>query len=166
MSHITSININITDLSALKAAITEFGAEWREGQQTYTWFGRSVGDYPLPEGFTQEDLGKCEHAIRLPGCEYEIGVVRKKDGTGFTLLYDFWSPLDYRAEKVDGKLPVVVTDGIMQGGQKLHDVFGEGLGRLKQIYGVNKAAYAARAKGYMVQRKKVGNAIKLVVTGV
>jgi hypothetical protein len=158
MSHITSININITDLSALKAAITEFGAEWREGQQTYTWFGRSVGDYPLPEGFTKEDLGKCEHAIRLPGCEYEIGIVRKKDGTGFTLLYDYWSPREYHQERVNGEHPVTVVDGVMMGG--------EGLGRLKQIYGVNKATYAARAKGYMVQRKKVGNAIKLVVTGV
>lgn len=144
MSHVTAIDINITDLTALKGAVKELGAEWREGQKTYQWYGRSVGDYPLPDGFTAKDLGKCEHAIRLAGTEYEIGVVPKKQGGGYTLLYDFWGP-----------------------GQRLKSHFGDGLTKLKQMYGVHKATAAARAKGYMVTRKpQSSGAIKLVVTGV
>src|SRR5678815_3137009 len=99
---------NITDLNALKGAVKELGAIWREGQKTYEWYGRSVGDYPLPDGFTAKDLGKCEHAIRLAGTEYEIGVVPKKHGGGYTLLYDFWGP-----------------------GQRLKSHFGDGLAKLK-----------------------------------
>ncbi|MEA3207834.1 MAG: hypothetical protein QOE70_891 [Chthoniobacter sp.] len=142
MSHVTNIDITIKDLAALKGAVAELGAQWREGQQRYQWYGHHVGDYPLPAGMTEADLGKCSHAIRLPGCEYEIGVVQK--GNGYTLAFDFWGP-----------------------GQKLKTHFGDGLARLKQIYGVHKATAAARAKGYMVQRKPQPNgAIKLVVTGI
>jgi hypothetical protein len=144
MSHVTAIDINITDLKALQGAVQELGAEWRGGQKTYEWYGHSVGDYPLPAGFTAADLGKCEHAIRLAGTDYEIGVVKKKDGSGYTCLYDFWGP-----------------------GMKLKSHFGDGLAKLKQMYGVHKATAAARAKGYMVQRRPQKNGtIKLVVTGV
>ena len=31
------------------------------------WYGRLVGDYPLPSWVKVEDLGKCPHAIRVPG---------------------------------------------------------------------------------------------------
>ena len=73
-----------------------------------------------------------------------IGVVPKKQGGGYTLLYDFWGP-----------------------GQRLKSHFGDGLTKLKQMYGVHKATAAARAKGYMVTRKpQASGAIKLVVTGV
>ena len=141
MSHITSIDIIITDLTALKEAVTELGAQWVEDKRTYEWFGRSVGDYPIPEGMAVNELGKCDHVIRLPGCQYEIGVVRK--GTGYTLAYDFWGP-----------------------GAKLKQHFGDGLTKIKQLYAVEKAATAARAKGYLVTRRAVANgAIKLVITG-
>lgn len=141
MSHVTSIDIIITDLHALRSAITELGAQWVEGKRTYEWFGRSVGDYPVPAGMAVDELGKCDHVIRLPGCKYEIGVVRK--GSGYTLAYDFWGP-----------------------GSKLNQHFGDELARIKQLYAVEKAAMAARAKGYMVTRRGAANgAIKLVVTG-
>jgi len=76
MSHVEDIDIEITDLKALAAAVAELGAIYTPNQKSNAWFGRSVGDYPLPAGFTAEMLGKCEHAISLPCCRYEIGVVR------------------------------------------------------------------------------------------
>ncbi len=59
----------------------------RGGQKTYQWYSRWVGDSPLPEGITEKELGKCDHAIHLPGAVYEIGIVRK--GKSDILLYDY-----------------------------------------------------------------------------
>lgn len=99
MSHIAKINIEIRDLDSLDRACKALGLELVRGQKTYHWYGTSVGDYPLPEGFTKEDLGKCDHAIRIPGAKttgfdapYEIGVVKRRDGRpGYELLWDFWA---------------------------------------------------------------------------
>jgi len=141
MSHVTTISIEIKDLAALVAAAKELGCEWRENQTHYAWYGKSVGDYPLPDGIKREDLGKCAHAIRVPGVEYEVGVVRKPDGK-YTLAYDFWGP-----------------------GQGLLKKLGENCSKLSQMYAVHAATRAAKAKGLLVQRKNQDNgAIKLVVT--
>src|SRR4051794_20933775 len=70
MSHLADIDIIIKDITALEKAVEELGAEFRRGQTRYEWFGESIGDYPLPEGMTKVDLGKCTHAIHLPGCHY------------------------------------------------------------------------------------------------
>ena len=43
----------------------------------------------MPEGLTVEDLGKCDHAIRVPGASYEIGL--KRVGDKYEMLYDYWS---------------------------------------------------------------------------
>lgn len=128
MSHIVDCGIVFDDLQSLKASVNHMKAEFHEGVTTYKWFGISVGDYALPEGITKDMLGKCKHVIRLPGCEYEIGVVRKKDGT-LTLLYDFWGP-----------------------GEKLHTHFGVGLAKLTGEYSAQRIIKAAKAKGYTVKR--------------
>jgi len=40
-------------------------------------------------GFALADLGKCEHAIGLKGDEYEIGLVRRRDGRpGWLIVAD------------------------------------------------------------------------------
>lgn len=90
MSHITQIQVEVRDLAALKAACTRLGWEWREGQTRYKWYGRWVGDTALPEGVRMEDLGKCTHAIRVPGASYEVGVLQQ--GDRYSLLYDFYGP--------------------------------------------------------------------------
>lgn len=144
MSHVTSIDIEISDLTALEAAVREMGGTFLRNKKNYGWYGRSVGDYPLPAGFTADMLGKCEHAVGLKGTEYEIGVVRNPAKPNkYTLLYDFWGP-----------------------GAKLKTHFGDGLTKLKQMYGVHAATLAAKKKGYFVARKQVGNTIKLQITGV
>src|SRR6266446_5904173 len=94
MSHVAEIDMEIKDLDALKAAAQDLGLEFCEGQQTYKWYGHSVGDFPMPAGFKEQDLGKCEHALRVKGNPgaYEIGIVPRRDGRpGYTLLWDFWA---------------------------------------------------------------------------
>lgn len=98
MSHVSTIDIHIKDLDALEAACKRIGLELVRGKTRYEWFGRHVGDYPLPEGFTKEELGTCEHAIRIPdgspykrSNSYEIGVCQRRDGQpGYVLQWDFW----------------------------------------------------------------------------
>lgn len=147
MSHIESVNVVITDLTALKAACTRLGVEFLENKKTYNWFGRSVGDYPIPNGFAAEDLGKCEHAIKVPGVRYEVGVVPLKEGKGYTLLYDFYG----RSATHDG--------------EKLKQKFGDGLTKLVDAYSLEALKAKARAKGYMSQEKTVNGKTHLVVTG-
>jgi hypothetical protein len=128
MSHVSAIELEIKDLDALKAACERLGLKWQEGKTTYRWFGTWMGDYPMPEGFTVEDLGKCNHAISVPKAAYEIGVVIRNVKT--TLLWDFWE----------------------SGG--LEKVLGKRGGKLKQAYAVETAKRAAKKAGYRVQEKR------------
>jgi hypothetical protein len=146
MSHVTTIKAQILDLEVLKAACHDLGLEFREGQQTYRWYGTHVGDYPLPEGFTKNDLGKCLHAIGIPGNKnaYEIGVVVRRDGQpGYTLMWDFWA-----------------------GGHGLQAVVGNDCKKLVQAYATNKAIKSLKKKGYAVKRvvSKKTNKIRLIAT--
>lgn len=143
MSHVETAKVNVVDLEALKAACAREGIEFVEGKKTYEWFGRSVGDYPLPAGFTAENLGKCEHVIRVPGVKYEIGVAKNPTGKGYTFLYDFWGP-----------------------GQGLLKKFGQGLTKLVDAYSIEALKRQARMKGYMTQEKQLENGkVQLTVTG-
>jgi|CXWL01.1.fsa_nt_gi hypothetical protein len=102
MSHVVTMKTEVTDLSALSEACATLDLELVQGQTTYHWFGdvsvnrsnweeRSRGE--LPTGFTVEDLGKGDHAIRRRGAEpgrgYEIGLVARRDGRpGWLLMCD------------------------------------------------------------------------------
>lgn len=99
MSHIATVDLEVHDLDALAEAAERVGLQLVYGQQTYHWFGSNVSNYPLPEGFTTADLGRCEHAIRIPPdaaaaagrLPYEIGIARRRDGKdGWLLFWDFW----------------------------------------------------------------------------
>ena len=122
MSHMVEIACKIKDLAALRAACDEMGFTFKENQRTYTWFGQWVGDSAMPEGMTTADLGKCEHAIGVPGCKYEIGV-RKHEGA-YTLTYDWWN----------------------SGGLKSR--LGTNAGPLVQSYAKHKTVGELRRKGY------------------
>ncbi len=129
MSHVSKFELQVTDLDSLDAACKELGLELVRNQQTYKWYGRSVGDYPVPQGFTEQDLGKCEHAVRIPDnrTAYEIGVVKSRTGKGYELLWDFYAG-GYGMEAKVGK------DGC----------------KLKQQYEVQHGARFWRRKGYRV----------------
>ena len=91
MSHIAEVNLLVQDLNALARAAQRLGLELVRHQETYRWYGVSMRDDPLPTGFAKEDLGKGEHAIRIPGDQraYEIGIVTQRDGKpGYALLWD------------------------------------------------------------------------------
>ena len=131
MSHIAKIELLVKDINVLKKAVKTFGAEVKQ-QNTYKWWNTYVGDYPLPDGFTIEDLGKCDYAISHPNCQWEIGVVKNKNGIGYTLMYDFYG---FR-------------------GRQLHNVFGTNLGLLKQRYTIdNIKSECLKRKQKVIERK-------------
>jgi hypothetical protein len=140
MSHVATIDIEVRDLAALAEAAKRIGMEFVQDQKHYRWWGRHEGDYPLPAGFTEQDLGNCEHALRIAdaptsglGAAYEIGVVKRRDGKpGYTLLWDF----------IDSRLRKTV---------------GENCGLLKQAYALVVAKKAAMAKGFRVQETQLPN---------
>jgi hypothetical protein len=143
MSHVATIDLEIKDLEALERACKNLGLELVKDQATYKWYGRHIGDYPVPEGFSVQDLGKCEHAIRVKGnpTAYEIGVTKRRDGKpGYTLLWDFW-----------------------QHGFGLEAKIGAKGGLLKQNYSAEIARKQALRQGFKVTTKKTASG-ELVLT--
>lgn len=96
MSHVVTSPVIITSLACLKRAVASFGKlHWCEGQKTHRWYGRWVKDYHMDDaayklGIDPKTYGKCEHAIRVDGSNYDIGVVKRKDGKGYSLVWDFF----------------------------------------------------------------------------
>jgi hypothetical protein len=138
MSHIAKIELEINDLDALKSACDTMGLTFLENQKTYRWFGRWVGDTPLPEGVKIEDLGTCTHAIRVPQAVYEIGVVQT--GSKYHLLWDYWHG----------------------GGLEKH--IGKDACKLKQAYTVERIRKEARLKGYLFHQSRTPNGIRVSLT--
>ena len=137
--HVASIKLEVKSLDALKLACQRLGLEFREGQTSFVWFGRFVGDAPLPEGFTQEDLGKCDHAISVPGASYEIGVVFR-NGV-WHLMWDSWQ-----------------TGG-------LEAALGTDANKLRQAYGIEAAKLEAQRQGYSVWEQEMADgSIKLTIS--
>jgi len=121
MSHISQIELEVRDLGTLAQACARLGLALIRGQKTYKWYGKDAD---------------CDHAIRIPGANYEIGVISK--GGLQELNCDFY---DRNIEKVIGK----------------------GGGLLKQAYAVEKAKTEARIKGYSVLERQTDNGIRLHV---
>lgn len=140
MSHVEKAVGTISDdpklLDCIEKALAEVfpTAKLHRGKKHYNWFGRHVGDHPLPEGFTAGELGKCEHAISLDGCGYEVGIVKSKKGVGFSLLFDFWGT-----------------------GQKLRETFGAGCEKLTDAINTEVMKAKARRAGYSFTTKKLEN---------
>jgi hypothetical protein len=124
MSHISRIKVEVKDLEVLRAACGRLGFQFMPGQKTYRWYGTFMGDYPLPEGISREQLGKCTHAIKVPGADYEVGILQQ--GDKFTLLYDFWK----------------------YGG--LEDALGANAEKLIQAYAIEAAKLEAQRQGFSV----------------
>lgn len=85
MSHLSRIDISITDLSALKDACKRLGLEFKENQTSFKWYG--------------QENAKCDHAIHVPNARYEIGVT--KNGKSFELQWDNYQ--NGGLEKILGK---------------------------------------------------------------
>lgn len=141
MSHIETVKTTLTDIKAVRAACERLGVEFVEGKRTYKWYGRALGK--VPEGLDPKDLGKCDHVIKVPGVEYEVGLVQAKDGKGYRLAYDLWGP-----------------------GAGLAQKFGKSMDKLIDAYSVEALKLKARAKGYLTSEKVTTDGkILLTVTG-
>ena len=138
MSHISKIEIVIHSLDDLKDACKKLGYEFVENQTSYKWYGTWVGDTPLPEGMKIEDIGKCDHAIRVPECKYEIGIVRQDNH--YILVWDY-----YRAGGLTEKI-------------------GNNAGRIKQAYTISRVRKEARRKGYRIRERKTNQGVRLVLS--
>ena len=142
MSHVAKIQLQITDLDALDAACRELGLTLVRDQTSYNWFGTHVGDYPLPQGFTQHDLGHCQHAIKVPGTTWEIGVARARGHSHYTLLFDF-----YGAQ-----------------GRPISNAIGGNEGtKLKRAYATHAAIQQAKKQGWTYTRRDLNGKTKLTI---
>jgi hypothetical protein len=139
MSHVVRLELVIDSLDSLELACKRLGCSLIKNQKTYKWWNTHVGDYPLPEGMKKEDMGKCAHAIKVPNANWEIGVIEQSDKK-FKLIYDFYGPE----------------------GQKIHNVCGEKLGKLKQIYTVEHLKKKIKDKK-RVKEEMVGKKIRLTI---
>ena len=138
MSHIARIELEIKSLEDLKAACNRLGLKFNENEKSYKWYGRWVGDEPLPEDVREEDLGKCDHCIHVPGAQYQIGVV--KQDNKYRLLWDSW--------KAGG----------------LEQVLGKNAGLLKQAYAVETIKRESRRKGLRLREQTKNKAIRITLT--
>ena len=119
MSHISKIELEVKDLAVLSQACSRLGLELIRDRKKFKWYGKDAA---------------CDHVIKVPGANYEIGVARENHK--FELNCDFY---DRGIEKVIGR----------QGGL------------LKQAYAVAKTRIEARKKGYSVLEKRTDAGIRL-----
>jgi len=122
MSHISKIELEVNDLNTLDSACTRLGLQLVKGQKNFKWFGKKAGD--------------CDHAIRVPEAEYEIGITRVNG------IYEL--ECDYYDRHI-GK------------------AIGEKGGLLKQAYAAEKTKAEARRKGYLAIEKQTDTGIRLHV---
>lgn len=121
MSHISKIELEVRDIEVLTNACKRLGLVFLKGRKTFKWFGKEAN---------------CDHAISIPGSDYEIGIVGA-EGL-FELNCDYY---DRNIEKAIGP----------QGGL------------LKQAYAIEKTKVEARKKGYSVVERQIKTGIRLHV---
>ena len=138
MSHIARIELEIKSLENLKAACKRLGLKFCENEKSYKWYGRWVGDQPLPEGVREDDLGKCQHMIHVPGAKYQIGII-KREGN-YQLLWDNWHA----------------------GG--LENILGKNAGLLKQAYAVEAIKRNLRGRVTRLREQKKESTIRITLT--
>lgn len=141
MSHIVLCSMEVKSLPAVKAACKRLGMEFRQGQKTFRWFGVSVGDYPVPDGIKPAQIGQCDHALHVPGVNYEVGLRQNAKTGGYKLAYDFYGS--------HGE----------HDGQKLQAKVGNNCGLFMQAYGLELGKIEARARGRLVTEKVMANGI-------
>lgn len=64
---IATLQLQLRDLAALRVVCRLRGWEFRAGQQHYRAFGQP------------SDRNRCAHALGIPGCAYEIGLIAQAD---------------------------------------------------------------------------------------
>lgn len=97
MSHVVTSPCIITDLECLERALKKFPKlKLLKDKKTYKWYGKWMNDYDAKDaayklGIDPKQYGKCEQCLHMDGVEYEIGVVKRMDGKGWSLVWDFFA---------------------------------------------------------------------------
>jgi len=121
MSHISKIELEVRDLGILAQACTQLSLELLRDQKSFKWY---------------EKESACDHAIKVPGADYEIGVIHKEGR--YELHCDYYD-------------------------RNIENTIGRQGGLLKQAYAVAKTKIEARKKGYSVLERKTETGIRLHV---
>jgi hypothetical protein len=140
MSHVASVELVINDIDSLEVAANKLGCRFMSGKKEHRWYGEFLADSDIgrqtAEEFNAKTFGTCEHAIEVPGSDYDIGVVKNPTGTGYRLIYDQYGP---HGRAIAEKL----------GGQSLT--------KLKSEYGAVRATRHLQRQGYRVIRRVLAN---------
>jgi hypothetical protein len=102
MSHVVCSKVIITDLSILQRAVERMSRlKWRPDKKKFNWYGKWVNDYAAADaayknGIDVKQYGNCEVCIQVGYSEnphddlinYEIGIVPRKDGQGWSIVWD------------------------------------------------------------------------------
>ncbi len=149
MSHVVSIKTELTDLAAVRAACIELGLEFHEGRKNIRWYGRWVNDYDAENaayklGIKTEDYGKADHVISVPGCNYDIGLLKNPETGGYRLYFDFFGE-----------------------GRKIQSALGDNGQWFVDHYNANKITAEMKRKGLFVHRtvNPAKRTMQLKITG-
>lgn len=170
MSHVATIDIEITNIGDLMEACKDLGLEFVAGQQTYNWYGSHLGDYPLPPGFEEHDLGRCEHAIKLSDAAAMRSIdTRREEFLEKCRAQNFVPPAETLAivcqrpyeigvaRRRDGKPGWTLLWDFFNGGYGLQDAIGENGGKLKQAVATAASVRVMKSQGYRCQREQLPN---------
>ncbi len=111
MSHVVTRKNDLSNREAMYRTCKRQGWKFDHTRKTYRWNDSWVDDSPIPQHlFSPEEtkriealskserkelmnsiLGKCEGAITIPGCNFEIGLVRNWEGK----LIAIWDWVSY-----------------------------------------------------------------------
>ena len=136
MSHISKIELVINDLQCLKMACNRMGLEFRENQKSYRWYGKWIGNEPIPQGLIP---GECDHAIHVPNAQYEVGIICQ-EANNYSLHADMYF------------------------GGGLEPIIGKDAGLLKQAYGIERVYKESRQKRMRIQEIPTETGIRLTLS--
>lgn len=141
MSHVVSIKTELRDLAAVRAACAELGLTFKEGQKTIRCIGAWRGN---DSGIAKELLGTSDHAIEVPGSNYDIGLLLNPQTGGYRMYFDDWG----------------------HNGKAIQAALGKNGETLLKYYASNKTMIEAKKKGWLVTRTiKPTGEHKLQITG-
>ena len=149
MSHVSYIDLQVSDLNALAKAAEACGLKLVRDQTSIRWYGSWQRDYhdddaAYKHGIAPDQYGKCAHAIVIPGLEkgdaYDIGILDNGDGT-YKIYYDHWGP-----------------------GGKLIELIGRNGEKLKQHYVKEVTCQVLKKKGFKLDKEDLTANLNLKLT--
>lgn len=109
MSHVTAIQAKVQDVQDAMVGAEACDMEVVK-QPKFKWYGRWMNDWhtgeaAVTQGYDPKTFGQCEYVIRRKDRDpraYEIGMVPRKDGDGYDLVYDTYSTGGHLVEEKAG----------------------------------------------------------------